>query len=106
MNSKALDVKWCGSVSIPVAGLPSQGGPSCSGCRSLVRQDGKIMMRGPRLDRPPARETLAWYSLVCALPSDLPPTANLSSDAASRLRAVEDYRVVVDQLGFCRRNRE
>lgn len=56
--------------------------------------------------RPPARETLAWYSLVCSLPSDLPPTANLSADEASRTRAVQDYRVVIDQLGFCRRNRE
>jgi hypothetical protein len=56
--------------------------------------------------RPPERETLAWYSLVCSLPFDLPPTANLSSDDASRRRAVQDYKVVIDQLGFCRRNRE
>jgi hypothetical protein len=56
--------------------------------------------------RPPARDTLAWYSLVCSLPFDLPPSANLSPDAASRLRAIQDYKVVVDQLGFCSRNRE
>jgi hypothetical protein len=56
--------------------------------------------------RPPARDTLAWYSLVCSLPFELPASANLSADAAGRLRAVQDYKVVIDQLGFCRRNRE
>jgi hypothetical protein len=55
--------------------------------------------------RPPAPETLAWYSLACSLPPELPPSANLSSDEASRRRAIQDYRVVIDQLGPCRRNR-
>lgn len=55
--------------------------------------------------RPPENETLAWHSLACSLPPDLPPSANLSSDEASRLRAAQDYHVVIEQLGPCRRNR-
>jgi len=55
--------------------------------------------------RPPQPGTLAWYSLACSLPPALPPSANLSPDEASRRRAVEDYRVVVERLGSCQRNR-
>lgn len=55
--------------------------------------------------RPPERDTLAWYRLACTLPPALPPSANLSPDEASRRRAVEDYRTVIDQLGPCQRNR-
>jgi hypothetical protein len=55
--------------------------------------------------RPPAPETLAWFSLACSLPPALPPSANLAQDEASRMRAVQDYRVVVEQLGPCQRNR-
>jgi hypothetical protein len=55
--------------------------------------------------RPPQRETLAWYSLACSLPLALPPSANLARDESSRSRAVQDYGVVLEQLGPCRRNR-
>jgi hypothetical protein len=53
--------------------------------------------------RPPERETLAWYRLACFLPGQLPGTANLAQDSASRGRAAEDYRFVVQQLGPCPR---
>lgn len=55
--------------------------------------------------RPPARETLGWYRLACSLPAQLPHQANLSQDAASRARAVEDYAFVMRQLGSCPRSR-
>jgi len=55
--------------------------------------------------KPPEPATLAWYSLACSLPPALPPSANISNDEASRLRAAQDYRVVIEQLGPCLRNR-
>lgn len=54
--------------------------------------------------RPPARETIAWYRLACALPGALPGRANLASDPADRARAAQDYRFVIEQLGPCARN--
>ncbi|ANY19127.1 hypothetical protein A6F68_00594 [Tsuneonella dongtanensis] len=54
--------------------------------------------------RPPERETLAWYRLACFLPGQLPAGANLAQDSASRSRAAEDYRFVMQQLGPCPRN--
>lgn len=53
--------------------------------------------------RPPVRETIAWYRLACFLPDRLPGSANLAQDTASRARAAEDYRFVIDQLGPCPR---
>jgi hypothetical protein len=53
--------------------------------------------------RPPAPDTLAWYRLACFLPEQLPASANLSRDPASRARAAADYRFVLDQLGPCPR---
>ena len=53
--------------------------------------------------RPPARETLAWYRLACFLPRELPGAANLAQDGASRARAAQDYRFVLEQLGPCPR---
>lgn len=55
--------------------------------------------------RPPAPETLGWYRLACSLPPRLPEEANLTRESASRARAAEDYRFVVQQLGPCQRNR-
>lgn len=52
---------------------------------------------------PPQRDTLAWYRLACFLPPQLPANANLAQDAASRARAVQDYRFVIEQLGPCPR---
>lgn len=53
--------------------------------------------------RPPAADTLAWYRLACFLPPQLPASANLAQDAASRTRAAQDYRLVIEQLGPCPR---
>lgn len=51
----------------------------------------------------PARETLGWFRLACALPRTLPTGANLAADPADRARAAQDYRFVIDQLGPCER---
>ncbi|MGN3974785.1 hypothetical protein [Tsuneonella sp. SYSU-LHT278] len=53
--------------------------------------------------RPPAPDTLAWYRLACFLPRQLPGAANLAQDSASRARAAQDYRFVIDELGDCPR---
>lgn len=53
--------------------------------------------------RPPRPETLEWYRLACFLPNSLPPAANLSEGAMSRQQAISDYRMVLGQLGECRR---
>jgi hypothetical protein len=53
--------------------------------------------------RPPARESIEWYRLACFLPQQLPADAFLQSDQASRRQAEADYRLILDQLGECRR---
>ncbi|MBB3880995.1 hypothetical protein [Sphingomonas pseudosanguinis] len=55
---------------------------------------------------PPARDTLLWYRLACALPESLPDhsTASLSPEDAQAAR--EDYRYVVQKLGPCSRTRQ
>lgn len=57
------------------------------------------------LDRPPRQDTLTWYRLACFLPNALPSGANLSESPASRRQAEADYRLVLGNLGPCRRNR-
>lgn len=54
---------------------------------------------------PPARDTLLWYRLACGLPRELPERAiaDLPAEAASATRA--DYKLVLDGLGACTRNR-
>jgi len=52
---------------------------------------------------PPARETLRWYHLACALPAQLPSSANLSRDPAERRLAATDYAFVREALGPCDR---
>lgn len=56
---------------------------------------------------PPARETLLWYRLACALPATLPAQSlaegTTEGDAAA-IRA--DYRLVLDSLGPCGRARK
>ncbi|HEX5181774.1 MAG TPA: hypothetical protein VFW19_01355 [Allosphingosinicella sp.] len=55
---------------------------------------------------PPARDTLLWYRLACFLPARLPadsvPEGTSDADAAA-IRA--DYRLVLDGLGACGRER-
>ncbi|MCL6249843.1 hypothetical protein M3P36_02105 [Altererythrobacter sp. KTW20L] len=54
--------------------------------------------------RPPAPETLQWYALACFLPTELPESAFIQTDPASRARAREDYALVVRELGACARS--
>lgn len=53
--------------------------------------------------RPPSPETLRWYRLACALPAQLPSSANLSREAAERRLAAGDYAFVRQSLGPCER---
>ena len=55
---------------------------------------------------PPQRGTLAWYRLACFLPNNPPARANLSGSPSSRNQALADYRMVLGELGVCRRGRE
>jgi hypothetical protein len=54
---------------------------------------------------PPARDTLLWYRLACALPADLPEQSIASLAAPDATLAREDYGYVREQLGACRRTR-
>ena len=54
--------------------------------------------------RAPEKETLRWYSLACYLPQELPQEAYLQSDRESRIRAQEDYAIVLRELGACSRS--
>lgn len=55
--------------------------------------------------RPPEPNTLLWYSLACNLPRALPPesVAGIDPNQAEAIRA--DYRLVIEGLGPCARNR-
>lgn len=52
---------------------------------------------------PPARDTLLWYRLACALPAGLPDTSlrDMAGEDASVAR--DDYRFVLQSLGPCDR---
>lgn len=55
---------------------------------------------------PPARDTLLWYRLACALPPRLPTSSvELLSDGDA-IVAGEDYASVIAGLGPCRRTRD
>lgn len=54
---------------------------------------------------PPAYDTLAWYRLACALPRQLPASAQIASDPSLRAAAEKDYALVVNELGACGRQR-
>lgn len=54
---------------------------------------------------PPARDTLLWYRLACALPAELPDRSTASLAASDATLAREDYGYVLQQLGPCRRTR-
>ena len=53
--------------------------------------------------RPPEPGTLRWYRLACALPSELPSSANLARDPDARALAETDYALVMSRLGECAR---
>ena len=53
----------------------------------------------------PQRESLLWYRLACTLPPAL-PVQSLSEAGADEAEAIRaDYRLVLEQLGPCVRNR-
>ncbi|HEU0044399.1 MAG TPA: hypothetical protein VFQ64_07570 [Sphingomonas sp.] len=54
---------------------------------------------------PPPRDTLLWYRLACALPPTLPATSTAALAPADAVKAEEDYRFVLAQLGPCGRTR-
>jgi len=54
---------------------------------------------------PPARDTLLWYRLACALPSTLPERSTASLGGEDAAIAREDYALIVRQLGPCGRTR-
>lgn len=53
--------------------------------------------------RPPEPGTLRWYRLACALPPELPSSANLARDPAARALAEADYAFVMAELSDCER---
>ncbi|MEL7199900.1 MAG: hypothetical protein AAGL10_16440 [Pseudomonadota bacterium] len=53
--------------------------------------------------RPPEPQSLQWYRLACALPANLPSSANLARDANARRLAARDYAFVIESLGPCER---
>lgn len=50
---------------------------------------------------PPQRDTLLWYRLACALPTQLPPDAAVTDEPDNVARAKEDYAFVIQALGRC-----
>jgi len=54
---------------------------------------------------PPARDTLLWYRLACALPRELPARSTGSLSAEDAAVAREDYGFILAQLGPCGRSR-
>ena len=52
----------------------------------------------------PARETLLWYRLACALPPALPAAATATLEAGDAAQARADYAFVIELLGPCDRN--
>ena len=55
--------------------------------------------------RPPEPDTLLWYSLACSLPATLPADSIAGTDASQAAAIRADYRVVLEGLGPCVRNR-
>ncbi len=51
----------------------------------------------------PARGTLLWYRLACALPPALPPASTRSLALNDAEAAARDYRFVLESLGRCGR---
>jgi hypothetical protein len=55
---------------------------------------------------PPASGTLLWYRLACTLPPSLPAQSLGEADADGAAAIQADYRLVLDRLGPCLRNRQ
>ena len=54
---------------------------------------------------PPRRDSLLWYRLACTLPRVLPRSSLSESDPAFAPAIQIDYRMILDGLGPCTRNR-
>jgi hypothetical protein len=54
---------------------------------------------------PPAPGTLLWYRLACGLPRALPRQSLAEADAEGAAAIQADYRLVLERLGPCARNR-
>jgi hypothetical protein len=54
---------------------------------------------------PPAPGTLLWYRLACGLPRTLPRQSLAEADADGAVAIEADYRLVLERLGPCLRNR-
>jgi hypothetical protein len=54
---------------------------------------------------PPVRNTLLWYRLACFLPATLPDAAVESLSEGDKTAVRTDYKLVMDGLGQCPRNR-
>ncbi|MCF3701580.1 hypothetical protein L2E46_25570, partial [Salmonella enterica subsp. enterica serovar Weltevreden] len=52
---------------------------------------------------PPARDTLLWYRLACALPPALPATSTAALEPPQAEQARQDYAFVIERLGPCGR---
>lgn len=53
----------------------------------------------------PARDTLLWYRLACALPHALPSRSTATLGEADAAAARDDFRFVIQALGPCERRR-
>lgn len=54
---------------------------------------------------PPAKDSLLWYRLACALPQRLPEASIASLDAGNARIVSEDYATIIAGLGPCQRTR-
>jgi hypothetical protein len=54
---------------------------------------------------PPPRDSLLWFRLACALPPALPARSTAGIAPEDAVKAREDYRFVLAQLGACGRSR-
>ncbi|WP_420141061.1 hypothetical protein [Sphingomonas sp.] len=52
---------------------------------------------------PPQRDTLLWYRLACALPPAIPARATIGLSDSEETAIRNDYKVVLDGLGPCKR---
>nr|WP_086492693.1 hypothetical protein [Novosphingobium panipatense] len=55
------------------------------------------------IGNPPRPETVEWYRLACFLPNNPPQGTNVAEGIEERRQAAADYRMVLGELGECRR---
>ena len=79
---------------------------------TVLRRPGEIPLWAVALSEivdeaaaPPAPGTLLWYRLACGLPGALPRQSLAEADAEGAAAIQADYRLVLERLGPCVRNR-